>query len=74
MPGLPVRGGPGSGCLAQPQGGCSFVAEQGSYFSGENVTFHRRADGRVISVLLVASTFMRLDQVPRMPGSRRIAS
>lgn len=41
-----------------------FVAEQGSYFSGENVTFHRRADGRVISVLLIASTFMRLDQVP----------
>lgn len=38
----------------------TFVAEQGSYFSGENVTFHRRADGRVISVLLVASTFMRL--------------
>jgi CubicO group peptidase (beta-lactamase class C family) len=42
----------------------TFAAEQGSYFSGENVTFHRRADGRVISVLLVASTFMRLDQVP----------
>jgi CubicO group peptidase (beta-lactamase class C family) len=42
----------------------SFVAERGSYFSGENVTFHRRADGRVISVLLIASTFMRLDQVP----------
>jgi CubicO group peptidase (beta-lactamase class C family) len=42
----------------------TFVAEQGSYFSGENVTFHRRADGRVISVLLVASTLMRLDQVP----------
>jgi len=41
-----------------------FVAEQGSYFSGENVTFRRRADGRVISVLLIASTFMRLDQVP----------
>ena len=29
----------------------TFAAEQGSYFSGENVTFHRRADGRVISVL-----------------------
>lgn len=42
----------------------TFAAEQGSYFSGENVTFHRRADGRVISVLLTASTFMRLDQVP----------
>lgn len=42
----------------------TFAAEQGSYFSGENVTFHRRADGRVISVLLIASTFMRLDQVP----------
>ena len=42
----------------------TFVAEQGSYFAGENVIFRRRADGRVISVLLVASTFMRLDQVP----------
>jgi hypothetical protein len=42
----------------------TFVAEQGSFLSGENVTFHRRADGRVISVLLVASTFLRLDPVP----------
>jgi CubicO group peptidase (beta-lactamase class C family) len=42
----------------------TFAAEQGSCLSGENVTFHRRADGRVISVLLIASTFMRLDQVP----------
>jgi CubicO group peptidase (beta-lactamase class C family) len=42
----------------------TFLAEQGSFLSGENVTFHRRADGRVISVFLVASTFMRLDPVP----------
>jgi hypothetical protein len=41
-----------------------FVAEPGSNFSGENVTFQRRADGRVISVLLVESTYLRLDQVP----------
>ena len=42
----------------------TFVGEQGSYFAGENVIFRRRADGRVISVLIVASTFMRLDHVP----------
>jgi CubicO group peptidase (beta-lactamase class C family) len=42
----------------------TFVAEPGSFFSGENVIFRRRADGRVISVLLVASTLLRLDQVP----------
>jgi CubicO group peptidase (beta-lactamase class C family) len=41
-----------------------FVAEPGSNFSGENVTFQRRADGRVTSVLLVESTYLRLDQVP----------
>jgi hypothetical protein len=42
----------------------TFIAEPGSNFSGENVTFQRRADGRVISVLLVESTYIRLDQVP----------
>jgi CubicO group peptidase (beta-lactamase class C family) len=41
-----------------------FIAEPGSNFSGENVTFQRRADGRVTSVLLVESTYLRLDQVP----------
>lgn len=45
----------------------TFVAEQDSYFAGENVTFHRHADGRVISVLLVASTFVRLDPEPPSP-------
>lgn len=45
----------------------TFIAEQDFYFAGENVTFHRRADGRVTSVFLVASTFVRLDQVPAGP-------
>jgi CubicO group peptidase (beta-lactamase class C family) len=40
-----------------------FIAEPGSSFSGEDVIFRRRADGRVISVLLVASTFVRLDHL-----------
>jgi CubicO group peptidase (beta-lactamase class C family) len=41
-----------------------FIAGPGSSFSGENVIFRRRGDGRVISVLLVESTFARLDHVP----------
>ena len=41
-----------------------FIAEPGSGFPGENVIFRRRADGRVTSVLLVESTFVRLDHVP----------
>ncbi len=40
-----------------------FIAEPGSNFSGENVIFRRHDDGRVISVLLVESTFMRLDHL-----------
>ncbi len=39
-----------------------FTAQPGSNFSGEEVIFRRRADGRVTSVLLVESTFVRLDQ------------
>jgi CubicO group peptidase (beta-lactamase class C family) len=46
----------------------TFAAEQGSYFSGEKVTFHRDTDGRVTSVLLIASTFIRLDPLST-PGS-----
>lgn len=38
-----------------------FIAEPGSNFSGENVIFRRHDDGRVISVLLVESTSVRLD-------------
>jgi CubicO group peptidase (beta-lactamase class C family) len=41
-----------------------FTAEPGSNFSGEDVIFRRRADGRVTSVLLVESTFVRLDHLP----------
>lgn len=41
-----------------------FIAGPGSSFSGENVIFRRRGDGRVTSVLLVESTFARLDHVP----------
>ena len=38
-----------------------FVAGPGSDLSGENVIFRRRDDGRVISVLLVQGTYLRLD-------------
>jgi len=37
--------------------------EPGSNFSGDNVIFRRRDDGRVASVLLVESTFVRLDHL-----------
>ncbi len=37
-----------------------FVAGPGSDFAGENVVFRRRADGSVLSVLLVQSTLVRL--------------
>jgi CubicO group peptidase (beta-lactamase class C family) len=40
-----------------------FIAEPGSNFSGENVIFRRRDDGHVTSVLLVESTFIRLDHL-----------
>jgi hypothetical protein len=38
-----------------------FIAGPGSDFSGENVIFQRHDDGRVISVLLVQGTYLRLD-------------
>jgi len=38
-----------------------FVAGSGSDLSGENVIFRRHDDGRVISVLLVHGTYLRLD-------------
>jgi hypothetical protein len=38
-----------------------FIAGPGSDLSGENVIFRRRDDGRVISVLLVQGTYLRLD-------------
>ena len=42
----------------------SFTVRPGSSFAGENVTFQRLAGGRVISVLLVESTLLRMDRVP----------
>jgi CubicO group peptidase (beta-lactamase class C family) len=42
----------------------TFVVEPGCREAGETVTFHRRADGRVVSVFLAATTFARLDRVP----------
>ena len=41
-----------------------FIAGPGSDFSGENVIFRRHDDGRVISVLLVQATYLRLDHLP----------
>jgi hypothetical protein len=38
-----------------------FTAGPGSDLSGENAIFQRRDDGRVISVLLVHGTYLRLD-------------
>jgi CubicO group peptidase (beta-lactamase class C family) len=38
-----------------------FIAGPGSDLSGENVIFQRHDDGRVISVLLVQGTYLRLD-------------
>jgi len=40
-----------------------FTPEPGSSFSAENVTFQRLADGRIASVRLMDSTFVRLDPV-----------
>jgi hypothetical protein len=40
-----------------------FISDPGSDFSGDNVVFRRLADGRVTSVLLMDSTFARLDRV-----------
>jgi D-alanyl-D-alanine carboxypeptidase len=44
-----------------------FIAGPGSDLSGENVIFRRRADGRVISVLLVHGTYLRLDHGSSYP-------
>ena len=41
-----------------------FIAGPGSDLSGENVIFRRHGDGRVISVLLVQGTYLRLDHLP----------
>ena len=53
-----------------------FIAGPGSDLSGENVIFRRHDDGRVISVLLVQGTYLRLDHgrtrpqdVTTRPGS-----
>jgi CubicO group peptidase (beta-lactamase class C family) len=40
-----------------------FIVDPGSDFAGENVVFRRLPDGRVASVLLMDSTFVRLDSV-----------
>jgi hypothetical protein len=40
-----------------------FSSAPGSDFAGDNVVFRRLADGRVASVFLMDSTFVRLDSV-----------
>ena len=40
-----------------------FVVERGVRESGENVVFHRLADGRVASIFIAAGTWQRLDPV-----------
>lgn len=40
-----------------------FTPNPGSGVSGETVTFQRLADGRVASVFLMDSTFVRLDRL-----------
>ena len=45
-----------------------FIAGPGSDLSGENVIFRRRGDGRVISVLLVQGTYLRMDH-PSSPAA-----
>jgi hypothetical protein len=40
-----------------------FLVELGARESGEQVVFRRVADGRVVSVFLAATTFVRLDRV-----------
>lgn len=42
----------------------TFTVRPGSSFAGEHVIFRRLAGGRVISVLLVESTLLRMDRVP----------
>jgi CubicO group peptidase (beta-lactamase class C family) len=44
-----------------------FIAGPGSDFSGENVIFRRHDDGRVISVLMVQGTYLRLDHGSTYP-------
>jgi len=40
-----------------------FISQPGAGFSGETVRFERLADGRVASVFLMDSTFVRLDRL-----------
>jgi hypothetical protein len=40
----------------------TFTTEPGSGLTGDTITFQRRADGRVTSVFLMDSTFLRLDR------------
>ena len=40
-----------------------FTGAPGSEFAGDNVSFKRLPDGRVASVLLMDSTFVRLESV-----------
>lgn len=49
--------------LAQTDDPDVFLVEPGSRQSGERAVFRRLADGRVASIFLAASTFMRLDRV-----------
>ena len=44
-----------------------FIAGPGSDFSGENVIFRRHDDGRVISVLMIQGTYLRLDHGSTYP-------
>ncbi len=51
-----------------------FTVEPGSNFAGEDVVFRRLADGRVASVLLVETSYIRLDQVEAGPMSAGVTS
>jgi hypothetical protein len=48
-----------------------FIAGPGSDFSGENVIFRRHDDGRMISVLMVQGTYLRLDHGSTYPRRSR---
>jgi hypothetical protein len=41
-----------------------FTVADGGSLPGEQVTFRRRHDGRVASVFLADSTWIRLDRIP----------
>jgi CubicO group peptidase (beta-lactamase class C family) len=56
---------PGWGIALQPTSDPDvFTAGPGSDWAGEAVTFRRRGDGRVLTVLLMNWTMVRLDHVP----------